>query len=402
MQKFTSPTFFRKYTFLLLWSLLLLNACNTEDKPVVPNEPNQYLKESNVIKELSKDNITQRANTLSPLLAGYVKNGVKVYRLTYKTKNTDGAEITASGALIIPATDQPVSMISVQHGTIREDSSAPSNFSDDGEAASFGSLFGSMGYIIAYPDYIGYGASKDYPHPYEHRASLASASLDMLRAAKEFLKGQSEVKWDNKLYVAGYSEGGYATMSLQKKIEEEASSEFDLRASSCGAGAYDKTAFMEYVINSETHGISSYNTLYLWVLLTYDRIYKLNRPTSYYFKEPFASRIATSGTNLTINQSFNTILTDLFKKELNDGTNKGFIDAIGDNDVYNWKPKTPTRLYHGDADQLVFYFNSEKAFNTMKGLGAPDVQLITVPKGDHGSSIVTFLAGTLAFFTSTK
>jgi pimeloyl-ACP methyl ester carboxylesterase len=402
MQKFTSLTFFRKYTFLLLWSLLLLNACKTEDKPVVPNEPNQYLKESNVIKELSKDNITQRANTLSPLLAGYVKNGVKVYRLTYKTKNTDGAEITASGALIIPATDQPVSMISVQHGTIREDSSAPSNFSDDGEAASFGSLFGSMGYIIAYPDYIGYGASKDYPHPYEHRASLASASLDMLRAAKEFLKGQSEVKWDNKLYVAGYSEGGYATMSLQKKIEEEASSEFDLRASSCGAGAYDKTAFMEYVINSETHGISSYNTLYLWVLLTYDRIYKLNRPTSYYFKEPFASRIATSGTNLTINQSFNTILTDLFKKELNDGTNKGFIDAIGDNDVYNWKPKTPTRLYHGDADKLVFYFNSEKAYNTMKALGAPDVQLITVPKGDHGSSIVTFLAGTLAFFTSTK
>jgi pimeloyl-ACP methyl ester carboxylesterase len=138
------------------------------------------------------------------------------------------------------------------------------------------------------------------------------------------------------------------------------------------------------------------------VLLTYDRIYKLNRPTSYYFKEPFASRIATSGTNLTINQSFNTILTDLFKKELNDGTNKGFIDAIGDNDVYNWKPKTPTRLYHGDADKLVFYFNSEKAYNTMKALGAPDVQLITVPKGDHGSSIVTFLAGTLAFFTSTK
>jgi pimeloyl-ACP methyl ester carboxylesterase len=402
MQKFTSSAFFRKYTFLLFWSLLLLNACKTDDNPVVPNKENQYLEESNVITELSKAQVTQRANSLSPLLAGYVKNGVKVYKLTYKTKNTDGTEITASGALILPATDQPVSMISVQHGTIRNDSSAPSNFSDDGEAASFGSLFGSMGYIIAYPDYIGYGASKDLPHPYEHRASLASASLDMLRAAKEFLKGQNEVKWDDKLYVAGYSEGGYATMSLQKKIEEEASSEFDLRASSCGAGAYDKTAFMEYVINSPTHGISSYNTLYLWVLLTYDRIYKLNRPASYYFKEPDASRIATSGINVTINQSFNTILNDSFKKDLNDGTDKGFIDAIGDNDVYNWKPKTPTRLYHGDADKLVFYFNSEKAYNTMKGLGAPDVQLITIPKGDHSSSIVTFLAGTLAFFTSTK
>ena len=130
-------------------------------------------------------------------------------------------------------------MISVQHGKIRNPQEAPSFFRDDTEAASFGSLFGSMGYIIAYPDYIGYGASQDLPHPYEHGASLASASLDMLRAAKEFLRGQTDVKWDEKLYVAGYSEGGYATMSLQRKIEEEASSEFNLRASSCGAGAYD-------------------------------------------------------------------------------------------------------------------------------------------------------------------
>ncbi|WAC10404.1 alpha/beta hydrolase family protein [Dyadobacter pollutisoli] len=402
MQKFTSLAFFRKYTLLLFGSLLLLNACKTDNNPVPPVEENQYLEESNVITELSKDKIIQQVSSLAPFVSGYVKNDVKVYKLTYKTKNTDGVEITASGALILPVTDQPVSMISVQHGTIRDDSSAPSNFSDNSEAASFGSLFGSMGYIIAYPDYIGYGASKDLPHPYEHRASLASASLDMLRAAKEFLRDQSGVKWDNKLYVAGYSEGGYATMSLQKKIEEEASSEFDLRASSCGAGAYDKTAFMEYVINSPTHGISSYNTLYLWVMLTYDRIYKLNRPASYYFKEPYTSRIATSGANVTINQSFNTILNDSFKKDLNDGTDKGFIDAIGDNDVYNWKPKTPTRLYHGDNDKLVFYFNSENAYKAMKAAGATNVELIPIAGGDHSSSLPLYLLGTREFFQATK
>ncbi|NIJ55890.1 alpha/beta hydrolase family protein [Dyadobacter arcticus] len=403
MQKFTSLLYLRNISFLLLWSLLLLNSCNTDNPaPVDPVEENKYLQENTAITELSKDQVSQKANALNPLLAGYVKNGVKVYKITYKTKNIDGADITASGALILPITDLPASMISVQHGTIRDDASAPSNFGENSEAASFGSLFGSMGYIIAYPDYIGYGASKDYPHPYEHRASLASATLDMLRAAKEFLKGQTAVKWDEKLYVAGYSEGGYATMSLQKKIEEEASAEFNLRASSCGAGAYDKTAFMKYIINSGTHGIPSYNSLYLWVLLTYDKIYKLNRPTSYYFKAPYDGWISSTGTSTNINKSFDTILNDSFKKGLNDGTDKGFIDAIGDNDVYNWKPKTPTRLFHGDADKLVFYFNSQKAYTTMKGLGATDIQLITIPGGDHGSSIVTFLAGTLAFFTSTK
>jgi pimeloyl-ACP methyl ester carboxylesterase len=402
MRKFTSILHLNKFTVLLLWSLLLLNSCNNDDNtPATPEEPSTVLVESKVITELSREQIIQKANMLSPLLAVYVKNGIKVYKITYKTKNTDGAEITASGALVFPDVNQPASLVSIQHGTIRDDASAPSNFNDGAEAASFGSLFGSMGYIIAYPDYIGYGASKDYPHPYEHRASLASASLDMLRAAKEFLKKQNEVKWDEKLYLAGYSEGGYATMSLQKKIEEEAPTEFNLIASSCGAGAYDKTAFMKHVINSTTQGNASYNSLYLWVLLTYDRVYKLNRPASYYFKEPFATQIASSGINTSINQSFNTILNDSFKKNLNDGSDVGFINAISDNDVYNWKPKTPTRLYHGNADKLVFYFNSEKAFNTMKALGA-NVELITIPNGDHASSITSYLVGTLAFFTATK
>lgn len=400
MQQLVNLSFKKSAIYLLFWCLLLLNACNNEKPPVTPEEENQFLLRSEDITTLSREQIIQQANGINAALGGYVKTGIKVYKISYKTKNTDGEDITASGALILPDTDQPVSMISVQHGTIREDISAPSNFATNSEAASFGSLFGSMGYIIAYPDYIGYGDSKDLPHPYEHRASLASASLDMLRAAKEFLRDQEEVEWNEKLYIAGYSEGGYATMSLHKKIEEEASGEFNLRASSCGAGAYDKTAFMKYIINNKTHGIASYNFSYLWVLLTYDRIYNLNRPASYYFKEPFASEIAKSGANVRVGVSFDTILNDSFKKELNDGTNKSFIDAIGDNDVYNWKPKTPLRLFHGDDDELVFYFNSEKAYNTMKGLGA-DVQLTTVPNGTHSSSIVSFLVGTLAFFSST-
>lgn len=391
-----------KLSFLLLWSLLILNSCKDDDtKLVPPTEENVYLKESTPITSLSKAQIIQKTGNLSGLVAAYVKNDIKVYKITYKTKNTDGTDITASGALIVPVVTNPVSMISVQHGTITDIGDAPSLFRDGSEGSSFGSLFGSMGYIIAYPDYIGYGASDNLPHPYEHRASLASASLDMLRAAKEFLRGQTEVKWDEKLYVAGYSEGGFATMSLQRKIEEEASSEFNLRASSCGAGAYDKTAFMKHIINDKTDGIAGYNSLYLWVLLTYDNIYKLNKPAAYYFTEKYASKVAASGRNVSIAESFHLALNDSFKKALNDGTDKGFIDAIADNDVYNFKPKTPTQLYHGTKDPLVFFFNSENAYNTMQKLGATNVTFIKVTDGTHSSSILPFLLGTQAFFAET-
>lgn len=387
----------RQAWILLAFGFLFLSSCDRTDPPAEPK--NQYLVGSTVAVELSKDEIAKQLVGFGPLISSFLRNGVKGYRITYKTKNTDGKEITASGALILPVTDQSVSMVSVQHGTITNDDQAPSNFKD-GADASLNSLFSSLGYIISAPDYIGYGASKDLPHPYEHRASLASASLDMLRASKEFLREQSAVKWNNKLYIAGYSEGGFASMSLQKLLEEETSSEFDLRAASLGAGAYDKTAFMKYLINTKTHGDAGYNRSYLWVTLTYDRIYGLNRPKSAYFKEPYATQIEKNGLDVNINASFNTIFNDAFVKGVNDGTDKGFLDAVADNNVFDWKPKTPTQLYHGTADQLVFFFNSKNAFDAMRKRGATNVDLIEVPGGDHGSTIQTYLLGTLTFFNS--
>jgi pimeloyl-ACP methyl ester carboxylesterase len=390
----------KPWALIVVCVLLLQLSCTRDDSPATP--PNQYLVESSVITDLSKEQIAQQLSGLSPLIAGLVRNGVKVHRLTYKTKNTDGSDIIASGALILPVTTQPAAMISIQHGTITSDAQAPSYFAANSEAATAGTLFGSLGYIIAYPDYIGYGASKGLPHPYEHRASLASASLDMLRAAKEFLKDQKGADWDERLYIAGYSEGGYATLSLQKKIEDEASAEFNLRASSCGAGAYDKTAFMKYLINTPTLGISGYNRLYLWVTLTYNRIYGLNRQASAYFKEPYATQIAQQGENTSIPVSFNTIFADSFIKGINDGTDKGFLNAVADNDIFDWKPRTPTQLYHGTKDRLVFYFNSKNAYDAMQKRGASNVTLIPIENRDHETALSDYLLGTLTFFSTNQ
>ena len=398
MKPFNPLKLSQYFWLVLVFQLLFLASCK-EDNILEPDPI--FLESKTETISLIKQEVLAKAAALnqSQLLAAYIKNGVKVYKITYKTKNTDGSTITASGSIILPETDQPASMISVQHGTITNPSEAPSYYKDGSEVASFGTLFASMGYIILYPDYIGYGASASLPHPYEHRASLASSSLDFIRASREFLKTQTTVKWNEKLLLAGYSEGGYATMSLQKKIEEEVPKEFNLIAASSGAGAYDKTAFMKYIINNPTSKNPGNNSLYLWVLLTYDRIYGLNKPASYYFKEPYATNIATQGINTVITESFHTIISDTFKEEINSGKATTFIAATADNDVYNWKPSTPTLLTHGNNDALVFYFNSENAFKAMQSLGAPLVKLNTVNNGDHASSIESFLINTLIFFT---
>ncbi len=391
---------YSKQALLIVFTLLFFFSCEKSKQD--PEPVDEYLVSSEEVTEIPKEALAAQLTELSPLLGGLVKNSVQVMRITYKTKNIDGDIITASGAVFIPVTDDPAAMISVQHGTILNDEEAPSYFSPQSRDASFGPLFGALGYILSYPDYIGYGASNDLLHPYEHRESLASASLDMIRATRELVKKRAGITWNSKLYLAGYSEGGYASMSLLKKIEEEAKAEFDLKAASCGAGAYDKTAFMNYIINEPTEGIVSNNRLYLWVLLSYDRIYGLNRSMSAYFKEPYATQIAQNGIQTEINISLHSVFNETFIKGINDGTDTEFLNAVKDNNVFDWKPATPTLLVHGNADNTVFYFNSVNTYNAMKARGAENVTLHTVEGGTHATTIETYLLQSYFFFENNK
>ncbi|NID09006.1 alpha/beta hydrolase family protein [Fibrivirga algicola] len=365
---------------------------------VTPPKPRTLVK-AELLGTYTPEQLKGRYNGATSFLRLLTQFGIKVYRLSYNTTNTDGRAIVASGAVLVPQTTQALSLISMQHGTISSDDQAPSYYRSSSEAYTFGSVFASVGYIVAAPDYIGYGASNNVPHPYEHNASLASASLDMLRATKEFLADE-HVNWNEKLYTAGYSEGGFATMALQKKLEAEALGEFNLIASSAGAGAYDKPAFMQHIVNTRTQGSIDYNRLYLWVLLTYDRVYGLNRPASYYFKEPYASRVQANGRSALLNVSFNEALTDTFRQAVQNGTDADFIRSVQDNDIHDWKPITPTRLYHGDADNTVFYFNTQNAYDAMQKQGATNVGLYRLPGRTHATGILDFVLGTFEFFSS--
>jgi len=292
-------------------------------------------------------------------------------------------------------------MIGQQHGTIFNDAEAPSNFGPASEAYQFGTIFSSNGFIIACPDYIGFGESKSLIHTYEHRASLAQASLDMLRATREYVKSNSAVNWDSRLYLGGYSEGGYATMSLYKKMQDEVPTEFNLRAVSSGAGAYDKTAFTKILLTQPSAANPQWNRAFLWVLLTYNQIYPtLRRPLDYYFKEPYLTNIKANQQLATINASFNDALTDTFKKGILDGTDTAFLSAVADNDVYNWKPLIPLLLVHGTADPQVYFLNTQNAYAAMLAQGSKVVTLYPVVGKTHVETIPEWLTSTYTLFTT--
>ncbi len=393
----------------LLWLITLAACTNSTDTPTPVQ--NQYLVSSTEVAKLTKEQVVAQLGPVASQLGGvpltpFIQNGCTQYRLTYKTKGSDGADVTASGAVLVPtqANGTPkagaLSVLSVQHGTIFNEPDAPSYFAPNTESTTVGVLGAALGYLVVYPDYIGYGASKAVPHPYEVRKVTASTSYDMLKAVQEFVK-EKNIDWTgNKLFLSGYSQGGGATMALQQKIESETPAAFTLKAVSCGAGAYDKLNFTKFLLSSPSSGDPTSNSQYLWVMTTYNRVYNLNRPISYFLKEPYASAVQAQGPLAPINVSFNVAATDAFKNGIVNGTDTDLINALKDNDTYNFVPKTPTLLIYGTADTQVYPLNSINAADAMKKAGATTVQLIPLPGETHTSGIAGYLTQTILYFQS--
>lgn len=386
--------------FLVVFvSISILFSCEKDENDTPPE--NEYIIESELLLDYSSSDILdmiESSEAFPPdfeFIAGnLVQNDIRVYKIVYETTDTNNDPVLASGALVVPVNSTAFPLMSFQHGTLFTDQEAPSYFTGDDYTAAV--VYASAGYIIALPDFLGYGSSGHIDHPYEHGKTLATASLDMLRAVREFDLTNNDFQADDRLFLTGYSEGGYATMALLKYIEEEHPDEFRVTAATAGAGAYNKTAFAKEIMNTDAN--LKYLNSFLWVLDTYNSVYDLDRPYSYYFNEPYAEVIDNEGVFANNETNPANLFTSSFREGILQGTDIDFLDVLDDNDNYNWKPDTPLTLYHGTDDDYVYYLNSSTAFEAMTENGAGSVTLVPIAGGDHFDSIYDYFSGTLLFF----
>ena len=189
-------------------------------------------------------------------------------------------------------------------------------------------------------------------------------------------------------------------MATYKLLQEEHSNEFNITAVTAGAGAYDKSQFIEWVLSS-TEELYYMNT-YLWVLHTYNSIYpQLQRPYSDYLNEPWASMVEENGVWTPLGEyNPSELLKADFIEGVLSGTDQAFISAVEDNNCHDWNPLSPLQLYHGTADDMVPFFNSESAYNSMVERGSTQVELLPIEGGDHATSIAEYAMGTFTFIFS--
>ncbi|MGF7081539.1 alpha/beta hydrolase family protein [Mucilaginibacter sp. UYCu711] len=388
--------------FIVVFSLV---GCvkHTDDSPKHELAGQEFFVSATLSESLTKTQLMELATLKG--LGGYmplIQYDVNFYNFIYYT-TYKGSRVKASGLLGIPKnmTKAPA-LLSAQHGTIFNDRDAPSNFP---LAFTGFELFASAGFVTAIPDLIGYGISKDIVHPYYDMQSSASAVVDMLKAAKYFLQTKA-VEVNSKVFLVGYSEGGYVSMAAQREIETNTGDNLTVTAAAEGAGGYDVTGILGKLATISTYANSSFLALFIQA---YNTTYNYNRPLSDFFTASYATKIPQlldgSKNGYQINTELNTTPSLLFNPTFYDSLSNLasepiFKANVAANSFPNWYPISPTRLYHGTADQDVFFETSQSTYDKFIKAGANKLSLLPIPGGTHETSVVPMMLDALSWFKS--
>jgi len=394
------------FLLLLVTSVACRQSEIQEETTPVPAPEKEYLVEAKLLAELPQSILQAMADSEGfPEMKKDMQYDVQVYHVTYLTTYKD-QEIKASGLLAVPKNyTGALPVLSGQHGTTFEQQDAPTNFP---AAFSGFELFASAGYLTVIPDYIGYGISKDIFHPYYDQKHSALAVIDLVKAAKSYAK-KNQLTLNNKLFLVGYSEGGYVTMAAQKEIETNPAHGLKVTAAAAGAGGFDLTGMLSEISADKPYTKPSYLA---FILQSYNNVYSWNRPLTDFFREPYASQIpglfngiATAG---TINRSLTNDPKALFNPEFYATLKKAngeseLKKALVQNTIYtDWVPASPTKIYQGTEDQSVFFQNSKATYDKLIAAGAKDLEFISIPGGTHSSSIEPMFMKVIPWFKSLK
>ena len=387
-----------RFEFKLLSLLLigfLLGSCDSDTNPTTEAPTFEILEDYTYVSTHTENTLENLYNlTLGTASSTLDWESIELYRITYQTQTFEGEQIIASGLLLLPEDfNSAHPLISLQHGTQLSQSQAPSTANLLNSETAIGTLLAGQGFAVVMADYLGYQSSNQIPHPYEEQSTLGQTTYDMLRAGRELI-GHLSHTLDDRLYLVGYSEGGYATMALHRKIESENS--LSVSHSFPAAGAYNKTAFSQAVLQRDEN--LPFMTTYLWVLYTYNSLYpQLNRSWDQIVREPYVSLMENFNplglqfSDLArIPQNPQQLFRPEFIQGVVQGTDTAFMEVLAANDNFDWAPQAPITLYHGTADTFVWPLNSQTAFDAMQQRGAT-VNYVEIEGGDHGSSVGPYI-----------
>ena len=229
------PAMTRGLLSLAIASSLLLVGCNDDDNDHYVSAPSVSAK---FIKTFTANDINSSfglGSTATPV----AKCGVTIEKVSYDTKGAADEDTNATAALMLPTGDaaeckgdRPVLLYA--HGTTTDkgyDFAQVGNAKNPAvrEANLIAANFAAQGYIVVAPNYAGYDESKLDYHPYLVAQQQSTDMVDALDSARSIIERKkrandanySKIDDSGKLFIAGYSQGGYVTMATARALQDK-------------------------------------------------------------------------------------------------------------------------------------------------------------------------------------
>jgi dienelactone hydrolase len=164
-------------------------------------------------------------------IAGAPVCNIDIQYLQYNTSGGKDEATTASGALMTPNGSDPKCtgprpIVMYAHGTNISKNLNMAALNDRAnpifsESLLVATMYAAQGYIVVAPNYAGYDSSTLSYHPYLNAKQQSGEMIDILAAAKSAMpKLLNPVTPNAKLFLTGYSQGGYVAMAAHSAMQK--------------------------------------------------------------------------------------------------------------------------------------------------------------------------------------
>ncbi len=322
------------------------------------------------------------------------RTGVNLYRVTYRSvvPEKGNLPIEASGLVALPDTPQPTTLpvVSYQHGTVYGRKEVPGFPENSTETQLMIAQFAGQGYALVGADYFGMGISTE-PEGYLVKAGHQQACFDFLTAAQSVMADLGRKQ--GKLYLAGWSQGGFVTMALLEKLEQ---SGITVNGAATASAPLDLGIAMQGFLSfPRPYDAVWLNSIFILSAFSYENYYGVPGLARSLFNEPYyeAAKKAYDRT-LTDPSQIPTDLHKLIKAEYFDPqffAQSAFGKLIAGTQSYRWVIKSPVRNYYGETDEAITVGVGRMAQTYAQALGAgnPAVEAVSTGKTTHRGTFAT-------------
>ena len=331
--------------------------------------------------------------TASSILSTAISTKVHQVVGTYISSDIHGEPIKVSGKIIYPKSGKVKNMMLVSHFTIGSNAECPS------ESFSFESLYAALGYAVVISDYIGFGVTVDQIHPYLQAETTARNVIDFGIAARPFLQDRGLSPNSPEIILLGYSQGGAATLHVQRLLETyvEYQRVFKIKRNYAGSGPYNIARTYDYCIKRDVTGIPCAVPMIIQGMSI-----GMDKPLdmSFFFREPLLSHYDDwlNSKQYTVGQISEKIgsdhLSEILTKNATDRSNpetaRFYKELLGNSIPSFYIPSSPLFMFHSEDDQTVPFINSQLMQRQFRYSETP-IEYDFGHYGDHQQGALKFI-----------